>query len=154
MTAFGYAFKAARAAGKTTFKFQGKSYHTKTKDEMAKTKKAVPTPTPRPDTNTTASVPTPTKPNANGAASSSAAAATGTTSPGFGPGSRAAGVDAERQVRGYSTSRAWSGYVSKDDDRFQEKKRTFPGRVPPRAENPERPLPGRLSSRRGSLRIG
>ncbi|MFB2563643.1 hypothetical protein [Rhizobium sp. IMFF44] len=51
MSAFGDAFKAARKAGKTTFKFQGKSYHTKTKDEMEKTKKAtsVPTPTPRPD---------------------------------------------------------------------------------------------------------
>ncbi|SCW77084.1 hypothetical protein SAMN02927900_04764 [Rhizobium mongolense subsp. loessense] len=49
MPSFGDAFKAARAAGKTTFKFGGKSYHTKTKDEMAKTKKAVPTPTPRPE---------------------------------------------------------------------------------------------------------
>lgn len=48
MTAFGDAFKAAKSAGKTTFKFGGKSYHTKTKDEMTKTKKAVPTPTPRP----------------------------------------------------------------------------------------------------------
>jgi hypothetical protein len=49
MTSFGDAFKAARKAGKTTFKFGGKSYHTKTKDEMAKTKKAVPTPSPRPE---------------------------------------------------------------------------------------------------------
>lgn len=49
MTAFGDAFKAARKSGKTTFKFGGKSYHTKTKDEMAKTKKAVPVPTPRPE---------------------------------------------------------------------------------------------------------
>jgi hypothetical protein len=50
MTSFGDAFKAARKSGKTTFKFGGKSYHTKTKDEMASTKKAasVPTPTPRP----------------------------------------------------------------------------------------------------------
>lgn len=47
MASFGDAFKAARSAGKTTFKWQGKSYHTKTKDEMAKTKKAIPTPTPR-----------------------------------------------------------------------------------------------------------
>ncbi|AGC35545.1 hypothetical protein RHEph01_gp034 [Rhizobium phage RHEph01] len=49
MTSFGDAFKAARKAGKTTFKFGGKSYHTKTKDEMAKTTKAVPTPTQRPE---------------------------------------------------------------------------------------------------------
>ncbi len=48
MTSFGDAFKAARKSGKTTFKFGGKSYHTKTKDEMAKSKKAVPTPTARP----------------------------------------------------------------------------------------------------------
>ncbi|MBZ5882541.1 hypothetical protein, partial [Escherichia coli] len=56
MTNFGDAFKAARKAGKTTFKFGGKSYHTKTKDEMSKTKKSasVPTPTPRPEAMNTA----------------------------------------------------------------------------------------------------
>lgn len=48
MTAFGEAFKTARAAGKSTFKWQGKLFHTKTKEEMEKTKKSVPTPTPRP----------------------------------------------------------------------------------------------------------
>nr|WP_250808765.1 hypothetical protein [Neorhizobium tomejilense] len=51
MASFGDAFKAARSAGKTTFKWQGKSYHTKTKDEMEKTKKSVPTPTSRPAQN-------------------------------------------------------------------------------------------------------
>lgn len=48
MASFGDAFKAARSAGKTTFKWQGKSYHTKTKDEMEKTKKSVPVPAARP----------------------------------------------------------------------------------------------------------
>lgn len=51
MTSFGEAFKAARTAGKTTFKWQGRAYHTKTKEEMEKTMKSVPTPTPRPATN-------------------------------------------------------------------------------------------------------
>lgn len=51
MATFGDAFKSARSAGKTTFKWQGKSYHTKTKEEMAKTKKSVPTPTSRPAQN-------------------------------------------------------------------------------------------------------
>ncbi len=71
MTAFGEEFKAARAAGKTTFRWQGKTYHTKTKDEMAKVKakaermKQVPTPTPRPDTlaNEAATKPTTAAPN-------------------------------------------------------------------------------------------
>ena len=48
MASFGDAFKAARSAGKTTFKWQGKSYHTKTKDEMEKNKKSVPVPAARP----------------------------------------------------------------------------------------------------------
>jgi hypothetical protein len=55
MTAFGDAFKAARKAGKTTFKFNGKSYHTKTKEDVAK----APKPPVKPST-ATASVPTPT----------------------------------------------------------------------------------------------
>ena len=38
MSAFGDAFKAARAAGKKTFTFNGKSYHTRTKEEEAKAK--------------------------------------------------------------------------------------------------------------------
>lgn len=37
MSAFGDAFQAARSAGKKTFSFNGKLYHTKTKEEMAKT---------------------------------------------------------------------------------------------------------------------
>ncbi len=61
MTSFGDAFKAARTAGKTTFKWQGKSYHTKTKEEMERTKKSqpAPTPTPRPsnETNVSAELP-------------------------------------------------------------------------------------------------
>ena len=36
MSAFGDAFKAARAAGKKTFTFNGKSYHTRTKEDEAK----------------------------------------------------------------------------------------------------------------------
>ena len=56
MASFGDAFKAARSAGKKTFKWQGKTYHTKTKEEMEKTKKSVPVPTPRPDPQTTSSV--------------------------------------------------------------------------------------------------
>lgn len=55
MASFGEAFKAARSAGKKTFRWQGKTYHTKTKDEMEKTKKSVPVPTPRPDPQTTSS---------------------------------------------------------------------------------------------------
>lgn len=39
MSAFGDAFKAARAAGKKTFTFNGKSYHTRTKEDEAKAKK-------------------------------------------------------------------------------------------------------------------
>ena len=62
MASFGEAFKAARSAGKKTFRWQGKTYHTKTKDEMEKTKKSVPVPTPRPDPQTTSSVATPTNP--------------------------------------------------------------------------------------------
>ena len=38
MSAFGDAFKAARAAGKKTFTFNGKSYHTRTKEDEAKAK--------------------------------------------------------------------------------------------------------------------
>lgn len=55
MASFGEAFKAARSAGKKTFKWQGKTYHTKTKDEMEKTKKSVPVPKPRPNTQTSSS---------------------------------------------------------------------------------------------------
>ena len=40
MSAFGDAFKAARAAGKKTFTFNGKSYHTRTKEDEAKAKPA------------------------------------------------------------------------------------------------------------------
>ena len=36
MSAFGDAFKAAREAGKKTFTFNGKSYHTRTKEDEAK----------------------------------------------------------------------------------------------------------------------
>ena len=36
MSVFGDAFKAARAAGKKTFTFNGKSYHTRTKEDEAK----------------------------------------------------------------------------------------------------------------------
>ncbi|CUX45946.1 hypothetical protein AGR7C_Lc120054 [Agrobacterium deltaense Zutra 3/1] len=62
MTSFGDAFKAARTAGKTTFKWQGKSYHTKTKEEMEKTKKtySVPTPAPRPSNETASGAELPT----------------------------------------------------------------------------------------------
>ena len=38
MSAFGDAFKAARAAGKKTFTFNGESYHTRTKEDEAKAK--------------------------------------------------------------------------------------------------------------------
>lgn len=48
MTAFGDAFKKARQSGKKTFSFQGKLYHTKTKDELAKGSRSVPVPTPKP----------------------------------------------------------------------------------------------------------
>lgn len=53
MTAFGDAFKAARSAGKTVFTWNGKKYHTKTKEEMegvrakAGADKKAPTPTAR-----------------------------------------------------------------------------------------------------------
>lgn len=40
MSAFGDAFKAARAAGKKTFTFNGKSYHTRTKEDEGKAKPA------------------------------------------------------------------------------------------------------------------
>lgn len=50
MTAFGSAFKAARAAGKKTFKWNGKLYNTKLREE---TRVKTPVPTPRPDTKTT-----------------------------------------------------------------------------------------------------
>ena len=46
MSAFGDAFKAARAAGKKTFTFNGKSYHTRTKEDEAKAK---PEAKPKPD---------------------------------------------------------------------------------------------------------
>lgn len=66
MSAFGDAFKAARSSGKKTFSFNGKLYHTKTKDEMAKTtQKAAaeqtrasspPVPSSRPDSPASSSV--------------------------------------------------------------------------------------------------
>lgn len=46
MASFGEAFKSARSAGKKTFKWQGKTYHTKTKEEMEK--KSVPAPQSKP----------------------------------------------------------------------------------------------------------
>ena len=57
MTSFGEAFKAARKAGKTVFSFNGKKYHTKTKDEMVKVTAKVPVPKQRP----TAAASTPSK---------------------------------------------------------------------------------------------
>lgn len=54
MSEFGNAFASARKAGKKTFKFNGKSYTTKTKEETAPTprsrpaKKSAPTPRSRP----------------------------------------------------------------------------------------------------------
>ncbi len=44
---FGQAFQAARKAGKKEFSFNGKKYHTKTKEEMAP-KKQAPIPKQRP----------------------------------------------------------------------------------------------------------
>lgn len=46
MASFGEAFKSARSAGKKTFKWQGKTYHTKTKEEMEK--KTAPAPQSKP----------------------------------------------------------------------------------------------------------
>lgn len=42
MSKFGEAFKAARAAGKKEFKFGGKKYNTKTKEEVGGKSPAVP----------------------------------------------------------------------------------------------------------------
>lgn len=48
MSSFGDAFKSARAAGKKTFRFNGKLYNTQTKEEAAKASPASPRPAPRP----------------------------------------------------------------------------------------------------------
>ena len=65
MSAFGDAFQAARSAGKKTFSFNGKLYHTKTKEEMAKTTQkmatqsrasSAPVPSSRPDNPASSSV--------------------------------------------------------------------------------------------------
>lgn len=55
MSSFGDAFKSARAAGKKTFKFNGKLYTTQTKEEATKATSTRPTPKP----NTTTARPTP-----------------------------------------------------------------------------------------------
>lgn len=54
MANFKDAFSSARAAGKSTFKFNGRMYHTKTKEEMekVKSKAAVPVPADKPRTDT------------------------------------------------------------------------------------------------------
>ena len=77
MTAFGDAFKAARKAGKKEFTFGGKSYHTKTKEDLATTpakSKKVPVPTPRPKT---PKIPVPTPKPWTGASSTNLNKATG-----------------------------------------------------------------------------
>lgn len=119
MTSFGDAFKAARKAGKTVFSFNGKKYHTKTKDEMAKVKAKVPVPSPRPDPQTTGSIPKPTpKPDMSIPKPTAKPAITSTTD-------RAAGVAAERQIStAINPSRPYLK-TSKPDERFAKKKRTW-----------------------------
>lgn len=68
MSQFGDAFKAARAAGKKSFSFNGKSYHTQTADDLKKLKpaavKAKPRTAPAPAPKPRAATP-PAKPRVN-----------------------------------------------------------------------------------------
>ncbi len=49
LSKFGAAFKAARAAGKSTFSFGGKEYTTQTKEEAAAPRKTAPKSAPKPE---------------------------------------------------------------------------------------------------------